>query len=847
MVLNDNETSQLAMSNRSYNLSQIADILGATLRCGRLASATSQPIVSLLLTDSRSLTFAEQTLFFALITDKGDGHNYIYNLYQEGVRAFVISQKNSLLSKSCTEAWFLQVDDTLQALQRLAIFHRSQFSLPIVGITGSNGKTIVKEWLYQLLHDKYQVVRSPRSFNSQIGVPLSVWQLQNDSSLALFEAGISHPGEMFALQQIISPTIGILTNIGTAHQENFSDRMQKLTEKLQLFKNCNIIIYNADIPEISDALEIVGIGARSMSWTLKHRDAQIVVLSLERSHDKTSVRYLFLGMEGCFTISMTDNASIENAMNCLALLLYLGFSREEIELRFSSLSSLAMRLEVVEGKRGCLLINDYYNSDLTSLEIALEFQKRRSSTWQKRSLILSEIQETGLSEYSLCSYIANLCKLHKLFRFVGIGSCFLSNQGLFEEVATHVSFYSTTSDFLKSDELACMNDELLLLKGARHYTFESISEQLQLRRHETILQVDLDAIVHNLNRYRSHLNPTTKIVCMVKAFGYGNGSYELAKTLQDSHVDYLAVALADEGVELRNHGIHIPIMVMNPEVSSFRTIIDNRLEPEIYSFRLLKSFISEVEKMGEIHYPIHIKIDSGMHRLGFLPNEIDELLSCLSTQSVLKVHSVFSHFSGADAMEFDSFTLEQVRRFSFCADKLAAAFPHKILRHILNSAGIERFPQFQFDMCRLGIGLYGIEASNNKMGLRNVSTLKSSILQIKEITKEETVGYSRKGKLFRDSRIAMIPIGYADGYDRRLGNGNANMLVCGKRCPTIGNICMDVTFLDITNCPEAQEGDEVIVFGSDLSIVELADILKTIPYEVMSSISTRVKRLYYKE
>lgn len=837
----------------TYNLSQISKIIGAQLKGNHMASATTQPKVQLLLTDSRSLTYPDQTLFFSLVTPKGDGHKYIPQLYQQGVRAFVVSVGAENFRNTCPEAWFLIVPDTGAALQQLAAWHRAQYKMSVVGITGSNGKTIVKEWLYQLLHDTKDVVRSPRSFNSQIGVPLSVWQLHDNADLALIEAGISQPGEMEKLERIIRPTIGILTNIGTAHDAGFESQQQKLIEKLQLFKNSDIIIYNADIPGINDALELAGIGARGMAWTRKHKDAQIEVINIQREENSTTVTYFFLGMDGKFTINMTDEASIENAMNCLSLMLYLGFTPADIEKRMTRLAPLAMRLEVVEGKKGCLVINDAYNSDLTSLEMALEFQKRRSSKSLKNSLVLSDMLQAGLDDRHRCRKIAQLCQLYSLSKLVCIGPhSVLTATMLHEELASinyHliVDFYSSTDEFIESDELRRFQNELILLKGARAFQFEKISDQLELRRHETILEVNLDAIVHNLNRYRSHLTTETKMVCMVKAFGYGAGSYELAKTLQDQNVDYLAVAVADEGADLRRQGIRVPIIVMNPEFSAFRAIIENRLEPEIYSFRLLNAFIKETERLGVTHYPVHIKIDSGMHRLGFQYPEIDQLIAELKSQNAVTVRSVFSHFATADCPDQEEFVHEQKRRFDACADKIRDAFQHKILRHICNSAGIEKFPQFQMEMCRLGIGLYGFEASEVKMDLIPVATLRSTILQIKDIPETETVGYSRKGVLSRPSRIAMVPIGYADGYDRHLGNGHASMLVCGKRCPTVGNVCMDVTFLDVTDCPEAQEGDSVEIFGVNLPVTELSDTLNTISYEVLSTVSTRVKRVYYKE
>lgn len=837
-----------------YNLSQIAGILGCPLKGNRLASATTQPNISLLLTDSRSLTFADQTLFFALVTQKGDGHKYIPQLYQQGVRAFVVSRSNEEFRNTCPEAWFLIVGDTLSALQTLAAHHRAQISqVPVVGITGSNGKTIVKEWLHQLINEDRRVVRSPRSYNSQVGVPLSVWQLSADDELAIFEAGISQPGEMERLERVIRPTIGILTNIGTAHSAGFDNDHQKLMEKLKLFVNCDLIIFSADIPGIQEALEMAGVGARSMSWTRRHKDAQIEVLSVQRSAEATTIQYLFLGIDGSFTIPMSDDASIENALQCLALMLYLGYQPAVIAERMLRLTPLAMRLEVMEGKRGCTLINDAYNNDLTSLEAALEFQKRRSVRNLKNSLILSDIHQAQLDDQHRCLRIAQFCRLYELSKLILIGPRSLQTSHLMLEALDRegcrliVDFYESTQDFLQSDELNRFQNELVLLKGARSFQFEKISDQMQLRRHETILEIDLDAIVHNLNRYRSHLHPDTRLTCMVKAFGYGTGSYELAKTLQDQNVDYLAVAVADEGADLRRQGIRTPIMVMNPEMTAFRTIIENRLEPEIYSFRLLDAFVREAVRMGVTHYPVHIKIDSGMHRLGFQPHEMEQLIAQLQHQNAVTVRSVFSHFATADDPAQRDFVHEQKRRFDLCADALRKAFPHPILRHICNSAGIEVFPEYQMEMCRLGIGLYGFEAAPVDMQLMNVASLRSTILQIKEIPVGETVGYMRNGRIQRPTRIAMVPIGYADGYDRRLGNGHADMLVRGHRCPTLGNVCMDVTFLDVTDCPGVQEGDSVEIFGPQLPLQELSQKLGTITYEVLSTVSARVKRVYYKE
>ncbi|MEG1586224.1 MAG: bifunctional UDP-N-acetylmuramoyl-tripeptide:D-alanyl-D-alanine ligase/alanine racemase [Bacteroidales bacterium] len=820
----------------NYSISEIAGIINAPVTS--LHPAT----VSVLLTDSRSLTFPEESLFFALTSTKNNGHKYISFLYQKGVRNFVVSEMRDEFN-NMSDANFLLVKDSLRALQQLARHHRQRFDIPVIGITGSNGKTIVKEWLYQLLHQDKNVVRSPRSYNSQIGVPLSIWQLNNQSEVGIFEAGISKPNEMDKLADIIRPSIGILTNIGDTHQENFNNFRQKADEKIQLFQGCDLIIYNGDDPLLSTAIEESGLGTREIAWSRKDRNRPIYISDIIKLENSTQIKYVFLGMEGEIEIPFIEDASIENAIQCLAVMLYRTVPRTEITKRMARLEPVAMRLEVKEGNNECLLINDTYNSDINSLDIALDFMMRRSSPDKKNTLILSDILQTGLLPKALYRKVADLCKRKQVHKIIGIGRDLTENEALF---TMEKAFFPSTEKFLESGILSTFKNELILLKGARHFHFEEISERLELKQHETILEVNLDAIVHNYNQYKQQLQPTTRIVCMVKAFGYGVGSFELAKTLQDQGCDYLAVAVADEGAALRKQGIMTPLIVMNPEFSTFRTLFANLLEPEIYSFKILKAFIREGEKLGITNFPIHIKIDSGMHRLGFLPAEMEELIELLTHQNTVIVRSVFSHLAGSDEEQFDYFTRYQIDIFKTCAQKIEAAFDHKILKHILNSAGIERFPEEQMDMVRLGIGLYGIEASQKEMHLRNVSTLRSTILQIKELPAGETVGYSRKGALFRTSRIAMVPIGYADGLDRRLGNGKGYVIINGQKCPFIGNICMDVCMVDVTNT-HCEEGDPVIIFGEELPVTTISDLLETIPYEIITSVSTRVKRVYFRE
>ena len=739
---------------------------------------------------------------------------------------------------------FLIVANPLKALQKLAEAHRENFKIPVIGITGSNGKTIVKEWLHQLLTPDRCIVRSPRSYNSQIGVPLSVWQLNEEAELGIFEAGISEMGEMGALKRMIKPTIGILTNIGGAHQENFFSLQEKCMEKLTLFKDCDVVIYNGDNELISNCVAKSMLTAREIAWSCKDIERPLYISKVTKKEDHTVIAYRYLDMDNIFCIPFIDDASIENAIHCLAVMLYYNRPPEAITDRMKRLTPVAMRMEVKEGINNCLIINDSYNSDINSLTIALDFQNRRAAAkGMRRTLILSDIYQTGLPPASLYRKVADII-LHKgIERLIGIGPVISDNAYLFN---LEKEFYPTTESFLAQLDPADFHNELILIKGAREFHFELISETLELKQHETILEINLDAIVHNYNLFKSKLRPETKIICMVKAFGYGAGSYELAKTLQDRGADFLAVAVADEGAELRKAGITMPILVMNPEMSSFRTLFSYYLEPEIYSFELLRAIIAEGEKLGLAGYPVHIKIDSGMHRLGFEEKDMEQVVEILNDQTVVIARSVFSHFAGSDEKRFDDYSHRQIETFSRCADYLQQHSKHKILRHILNTAGILRFPEYQMDMVRLGIGLYGVSPIGTPCGLETVSTLKTTILQIKTLSAGETIGYGRKGVLSRDSRIAAIPIGYADGLDRHLGNGKGCVVVNGKRAAIVGNICMDVCMIDVTDI-DCKPGDRVEIFGEQLPVTEIAEKLDTIPYEILTSVSTRVKRIYYRE
>lgn len=823
----------------TYTIDKIASLTGAH-RFG-----DSEADVEWLLTDSRSLSFPETTLFFALKSERNDAHRYIPELYRRGVKNYVVERLPEGWREHYPDCNFLRVENTLTALQRLAERHRDSFNIPIIGITGSNGKTVVKEWLYQLLSPSMTVTRSPRSYNSQIGVPLSVWLLNSHSQVGIFEAGISQPGEMSALCDIIQPTIGVLTNLGSAHQENFDSIEHKCLEKLALFKDAKVLIYNADDPVINRTLATSGFHGERLCWSQTDTTVAMFIRHINKQGSSTTIEYQYQGAVSSYTIPFIDEASITNSIICATVALYLSIDTALLSTRMRTLEPVAMRLEVKEGRNGCTLINDSYNSDLKSLDIALDFMSRRPDHQnRKRTLILSDIYQSGVSAEELYRQVSDLAVERGIEKFIGIGPEISSQK---DKVAiADKAFFDDCDAFISSDTFSSLHDEVILLKGARRFSFDHLTELLEQRVHETILEVNLNAVVANLNYYRSMLKPTTKIVCMIKANGYGTGAVEIAKTLQDHRVDYLAVAVADEGVTLRKNGITCNIMVMNPEMSSFKTLFDYELEPEVYSFRLLDALVNAASKEGITGYPVHIKLDTGMHRLGFNPlTEIDRLIDQLTHQDAILPRSVFSHFVGSDSDGFDEFSTKQYERFIYGSQRLQAAYSHKILRHIDNSAGIEHFPERQLDMCRLGLGLYGVSSRDNRI-LHTVSTLKTTILQLRHVPKEDTVGYSRKGILTRDSVIAAIPIGYADGLNRGLGRGRCYCLVNGRKAPYIGNICMDVAMIDVTDI-DCHEGDSVEIFGEHLPVTVLSDTLGTIPYEIFTSVSDRVKRIYYQD
>lgn len=817
-------------------LSEIARQMGVKLE------SYHESEIQWLLTDSRNLSFPENSLFFALKTVRNDGHKYINELYHRNLRYFVVSRMLPEF-ESMSDAVFLQVDDVLESLQRLATYHRQQFRLPVVGITGSNGKTIVKEWIFQMLQSDMQICRSPRSYNSQIGVPLSVWNLDSKDQLAVFEAGISQPDEMRKLEQIILPTIGIFTNIGDAHQEFFTNLSEKCIEKAKLFCRSDKIIYCADDLLIDETLHASCDSGEFISWG-KADHCRVRVVSVTKSGTVTHLSLSSDGEDMDLDLPFTDSASIENIMHCITLLLTLGYNAAVIQQRLSRLEGVAMRLEVKEGIGQSTIINDTYNSDINSLIIALDFLNQQAIDREMpRTVILSDLLQGSQQDKLLYMHVNSLLKAKSVNKIIGVGETICSCREAFEGIDGY--FFRTTEELLQSSVLKEIHKEIVLVKGSRYFQFERVTESLNLKKHETILDVNLNNLVENFNYFKSYLKPSTRVMCMVKAFAYGSGSVEVAKTLQHHQCDYLAVAVADEGVELRREGIHIPIVVMNPEQASFSSLFDHNLEPEIYSFVLLRQFVKATHAFGVENYPVHLKFDTGMHRLGFDPEETVELIDFLKSQGQIKVKSVFSHLAGADDKVLDDFTLQQIEVFSSLTQKIEDALDYPILKHILNSAGTERWSDYQFDMVRLGIGHYGISA-RPEVSLKQVCSLKTVVLQIKNVKAGETVGYSRKGKVYTDTTIAILPLGYADGFNRKFSNGLGEVFVNGHRAKVIGNVSMDLTTIDITGL-QVHEGDPVEIFGDHITLSELAEKLGTIPYEILTNVSRRVRRVYFKE
>lgn len=811
-----------------------------------LSEGPADLVVRDVIIDSRQLITAESCMFFALVSSRNDGHKYIRSLYNKGMRAFVISHER-VDWKSMDQAAFIQVDNSLEALQTLAAWHRRQFEIPVLGITGSNGKTIIKEWLFQLLSPDRTIIRSPKSYNSQIGVPLSVWQMDKQHQLAIFEAGISEPDEMEKLQQIIKPTIGLFTNIGQAHSENFIQTNQKVGEKLKLFTKVETLIYCADHADIQSVIirsEILR-SVKSFTWS-KKMPADLQLTKLEKSELQTKIYALYKGNEYEVEIPFVDEASIENALHCWAAMLVLGYNHEIIKKRMLQLAPIAMRLELKSGINNCTIINDSYNSDVNSLVIALDFMAQQKQHPHK-TLILSDILQSGRNEVDLYTYIAKLIEAKEIDTLIGIGPA-ISRQS--ERFSGNKLFFQSTADFLNHYPFAAFSNQTILLKGARIFEFEQISKQLQEKAHETVLEINLNHMVHNLNFYRSRIDASIKLMAMVKAFSYGSGSFEVANVLQFHRLDYLAVAYADEGVELRKAGVNLPIMVMSPEENSFDAMIKYQLEPEVFSFRildLLEETIARTALPPNKPVRIHLKLDTGMHRLGFCPDQLDALISKLQANPMLRIQSVFSHLAASDKPHFDDFTREQLAKFELLSNKILKAFSYPISRHILNTSGIIRFPEASYDMVRLGIGLYGVPANTaEEEGLVPVITLKSTISQIKMLKPGDSVGYNRSTFVEKPTRMGVVPVGYADGLPRRLGNRNGYLWVNGQKAALLGDVCMDMCMIDLSDS-DAVEGDSVVVFDDAIKLKQLAAAAETIPYEILTRISRRVKRVYFHE
>ncbi len=824
----------------AYNINDIIAITGS-------AEFVQEPgPVDELVIDSRKINLPQSSLFFALKSNRQNGHDFIKNVYEKGVRYFVVS--DSVNNTLFPGAHFIVVQDTLKALQGIAAVHRQQFSFPVIGITGSNGKTIVKEWFYQLLNNEYNIVRSPKSFNSQVGVPLSVWQMQQEHDLGIFEAGISQPGEMQKLQAIIKPGIGVFTFFGDAHAEGFASRQEKINEKLLLFKESQRLFYCADEKELH--AEVLSFKANKnpalelFSWG-KAGDNFLQVTNVGTEQAGTNITCVVESTRHDFFIPFTDEASVHNGVTCIALLFYLNISVDHIRERLLLLRRVEMRLELKQGINNCSLINDGYSADMNSLGIALNFLDQHQQH-ARRTVILSDLFQSGQQDEQLYRNIAAILQQKKLYRFVGIGPTISQYKNYFTGIEnTH--FYSSTQNLLQDITTLNFFEETILLKGSRVFQFEKISKRLEQKMHQTFLEIDLNALRHNINIYRQQLMPGVKMMCMVKAFSYGSGSFEIASLLQHAGVDYLGVAYADEGVELRKAGIRLPIMVMNTEEAGFENMLQHQLEPELYSFKILGSFHEFLQQQNITGYPVHIKVDTGMNRLGFEPEEIAELTTFLQNAGTFKVVSVFSHLAGGGEAEHDAFTEQQARLLQQAAATLQSKLGYPFLCHIANSGAINRHPALQMNMVRLGIGMYGVDNDAAiQARLKNVTTLKTSISQIKHIKKGESVGYSRSAVADSDKVIATVRIGYADGYPRLLSNAVGSMIVNGKAAPVMGRICMDMTMLDITGIA-ANEEDEVIVFGEALPVHRLAGWAQTIEYEILTNISGRVRRVYFEE
>lgn len=809
-----------------YSISEINKILN-----GKFLQEKEDIILTQVCIDTRQITNASNNLFFCLIA-RNDGHQHIESAYKKGIRNFIVSKEVGI--EIFADASFILTTNTTAALQQLAKHHREQFSIPVIGITGSNGKTIVKEWLYQLLSSERNIVKSPKSYNSQVGVPLSVLNMEKENELAIFEAGISTVGEMKNLQKIIQPTIGILTNIGTAHDAGFSSTEEKIKEKVKLFDGCEKVIYcdkYVDSPQsIVHSKELISFG--------ENENSTFIIKQKEKKYSSTIIEISSI----LFTIPFTDDASIENCLHCIILLKELGLDDITIQTKILSLRNLPMRLELKYGINNCTIIDDSYSADFHSLQVALDFFKQQE-THKKKTLILSEFEESGLNERDFIQKLKTVLQQNQFDKLIGVGKSFMQHIESLAYTVKEWYVFESTEKLIEQFQLLSFENELILLKGARKFGFEKITAQLIGQTHATVLEINLNALTNNLNVYKSYLPKNCGIIAMVKAFSYGSGSIEVASLLEKQHVDYLAVAYADEGVELRKNNIKTPIMVMNPDAVDFDRMLENNLEPEIYSLQILHQLI---EKIDGKEIDIHIKLETGMNRLGFVESELDELISILQQHKNISVKTIFSHLAASEDEQFDVFTNEQIASFNKLADRLISSFNYPIKKHLVNSSGILRFPNAHFDYVRLGIGLYGVDSSSTiQEKLQSIGKLKTRVAQIKHVQKGETIGYSRKGVADKTLKIGVLAIGYADGYDRRFGNGIGEVFIAGQRAKIIGNICMDMCMADITHIDDVHDGDECEIYGKEISIIEQAKKIGTISYELLTRISSRVKRLYY--
>jgi alanine racemase len=773
--------------------------------------------------DSRQIAGTTGVMFLALKTAYRDGHMYIPQLIEHGITCFMVEHDyvpNAIHNKALT---WIRVKGVLQHLQIWAAWKRSQFKGFTIAITGSQGKTIVKEWLYQLLKTDYQILRSPRSFNSQLGVALSILRLESHHNLALIEAGISMPGEMQALQEMIKPDMVVFTSLGSPHDEAFSSRTEKLQEKLKLTSQASVVIaQQVAKPNLFNGtwLEIGPNGA--MSYYV--------------DHDRIHITYD--NLTHIFNLPFNDESSVRNAVTCIGVLLYLQYTPEQIQSRILSLKSISLRLDVKKAWANSILINDYYNADIESLEIALQFMYQQSE--RKRSiLIVSDLEQSGLSAQQRMSALSRCCARFALDYCFLVGEVFLNT-----EIKLHCSYrvFKDTNALISSlNEISpYLSEARILIKGARSYHFEKLASRLQLQSHATVFEVNLSRLRDNLNYFKSHLNPKVKIMGMVKAMAYGSGGVEIARFLQQCGVAYLAVAYTDEGIALRNAKVTVPIMVMNPEEDSFEELIKNNLEPEIYNFKILNKCI-EVAEFSALHsIHIHIKLDTGMHRLGFTDADMVPLLEILKTHPRLHVASVFSHFTASDDPNADAWSTVQWNRFTNMYNVIQGNLKYPIVRHMANTNAILRLHQSHMDMVRLGIGLYGIAQQGT---LQSVCKWYTQISQIRIVEAGETIGYGKSAVLTTATHVATLPVGYADGLSRTLGNEKHGVYIHNTFCKILGSVCMDMIMVDVTQV-KCQEGDQAVIFENITQLLALSKAMHTIPYEVLTSVSSRVKRVY---